>query len=61
MRELIGRLVSFLKRSSRDRELDDELSSHLQLAIDENMSQGLSESEARRRAVTPAARGEHRR
>ncbi|HKW31448.1 MAG TPA: ABC transporter permease [Candidatus Acidoferrum sp.] len=44
------RLRSFFRRSQLDRDLDAEISSHLQLAIEENLQRGLSPAEARRQA-----------
>jgi predicted permease len=45
------RLVGFLHGSRFDRELDNELRSHLQLHIDDNIRAGLMPHEARRRAI----------
>ena len=50
LRQLLHRLHSLFRRTPLDRELEAEISSHLQLAIDENLQRGLSPSEARRQA-----------
>src|SRR5690348_15207313 len=47
----LQRLFSFFRRSQLDRELDAEMSSHLELAIEENLRRGLSPMEARRQAL----------
>ena len=41
----------FRNRSRHERELTDELASHLQLHIDDNLRRGLSPDEARRQAL----------
>jgi ABC-type antimicrobial peptide transport system permease subunit len=50
LRSLIARLQAFWRPASLDRDLDDELSSHLQFAIDENLQRGMSPQEAERNA-----------
>src|SRR5215831_8416258 len=51
LRQFVFRLRSFFRRSQLDRELDAEMSSHLELAIEENLRRGLSPEEARRQAL----------
>jgi len=54
MRQLRAWLVRFkglFAKDARERELADELESHLQMHIDDNMRAGMSPSEARRVAV----------
>ena len=51
LRQLLHRILSLFLRNSLDRELDAEISSHLQFAIDENLQRGLSRAEARRQAL----------
>ncbi|HEY7210940.1 MAG TPA: ABC transporter permease [Bryobacteraceae bacterium] len=51
MREFWARLASFLKKSSRDRELAAEMELHLALAVEENIARGMTEAEARRQAM----------
>lgn len=51
LRTLLYRLRSFFWRTQLDRELDAEVSSHLELAIEENLQRGLSAEEARRQAL----------
>ncbi|HZO55380.1 MAG TPA: ABC transporter permease [Bryobacteraceae bacterium] len=50
-RELLARIGSFFRRGQRDADFDRELSSHLQLAIDDNIRAGMSPGEARRAAA----------
>ena len=49
-RQLLHRLAALFTRAADDRELDAELSSHLDFAIAENLRKGMSPSEARRQA-----------
>jgi len=51
LQQSVQRLRSFFRRAQLDRDLDDEISSHLQLAIEENLQRGLSPAEARRQAI----------
>ncbi len=51
IRELLNRLRSFSSPKPLDRELDAEMASHLEMAIEENMRRGLSREEARREAM----------
>ncbi|PYT95189.1 MAG: hypothetical protein DMG38_27975 [Acidobacteria bacterium] len=51
LRRMLHRLRSFFRRAQLDRDLDAEISTHLQLAIEENLQRGLSYDEARRRAL----------
>ena len=50
-RGVIGRLRAFFQRKPLDRELDEEISSHVQFAIDENVARGMTPEEARRQAL----------
>ncbi|HKW61530.1 MAG TPA: ABC transporter permease [Candidatus Acidoferrum sp.] len=50
-RQSFHRLRFFFRRTELDRDLDAEISSHLQFAIDENLQRGLSLAEARRQAL----------
>jgi hypothetical protein len=47
----LQRSGSFFRKQPLDRELDAEMQSHLQMAVDENLRQGLSMQEARRQAM----------
>src|ERR1700757_2839085 len=47
----LQRLFSFFRRSQLDRDLDAEVSSHLELATEENLRRGLSPTEAHRQAM----------
>jgi ABC-type antimicrobial peptide transport system permease subunit len=51
LRSLITRFANLFRRSSLDRDLAAEISSHLDLAIEENLRSGLSPQEARRQAL----------
>jgi MacB-like periplasmic core domain/FtsX-like permease family len=51
VRQGFHRLRSFFRRAQQDRELDAEMSAHLELAIEENLERGLPPAEARRRAL----------
>lgn len=51
LRRLFHRLRSSFRRAEQDRELDAEMSAHLELAIEENLKRGLSALEARRQAL----------
>ncbi len=47
----INRIAALFRRRRLDDDLDEELRSHLEMAIERNLRQGLSEEQARRRAV----------
>ncbi|HUB53374.1 MAG TPA: ABC transporter permease, partial [Terracidiphilus sp.] len=49
--ETFNRVRSFFTRASLDRELDQEMASHFEMAVEENMRRGMSHDEARRRAL----------
>ena len=51
IREASNRVRSFFHKQQRDAELDAEISTHVELAFEENMRQGMPEAEARRRAL----------
>jgi putative ABC transport system permease protein len=51
LKQLLHRMYSFFRRAQLDRDLDAEVSSHLELAIEENLRRGLSSTEARRQAA----------
>ncbi len=64
-RQLFHRLGSFFRRARLDEDLDAELATHLELAIEENMQRGMSAEEARRQALirfggTEQAKQQHR-
>jgi putative ABC transport system permease protein len=48
---LLTRILNLFKKPNLDRELSDELNSHLQLHIDDNLERGMSPEEARRVAL----------
>src|SRR6185437_13224562 len=51
LRQLLNRLRSSFPSVSRDRELNAEMASHLELATEENMKRGMPPEEARRQAL----------
>lgn len=51
LRQLLHRLRAMFHRAEQDRDLDKEMSAHLELAVEENLQRGLSPSEARRQAL----------
>ena len=51
LQQSLRRLLSFFHRAQLDRDLNAEMSTHLQLAIEENLQRGLPPSEARRQAL----------
>jgi predicted permease len=65
IREMLQRIRSFLHRDELDRELDMEMASHLEMAVEENVRKGMTAEEARRKAAMrfgglPQARITHR-
>src|SRR5258707_15824119 len=51
IRASLARLLGTFVSSRRDRELAEELDSHLQLHIDDNVRAGMTPAEARRQAL----------
>ena len=51
LRVFLAKLVGFVRRAQRERAFDEELESHLQLHIDDNVRAGMPPDEARRRAL----------
>jgi predicted permease len=51
LRQTLYRLLAFFQRSLLDRDLDDEMAAHLELAVEENLERGLAPAEARRQAL----------
>ncbi len=51
IRAVFLRLGSLLQKSRRERELENELTSHLELHIDDNLRAGMTPGEARRQAI----------
>ena len=51
LRVFLAPLVGFVRRAQRERAFDEELESHLQLHIDDNVRAGMPPDEARRRAL----------
>ena len=48
VRALWARAVSYLGRARRERELDEELSSHLEMHVADNVRAGMAPEDARR-------------
>ncbi|MGO8786808.1 MAG: ADOP family duplicated permease [Terriglobia bacterium] len=51
MREIFSRLRAFFRKERLDTEVEAEMASHLELAIEENLRRGISLEEARRQAL----------
>ncbi|MEO6910620.1 MAG: permease prefix domain 1-containing protein, partial [Edaphobacter sp.] len=51
LQQALNRLRSFFHKEPLDRELDAEVATHLDLAIEENIRSGMPPTEARRRAL----------
>src|SRR5688572_2262761 len=51
LRELIQRFGGLFNKQRKDRELDDEIESHLQMHIEDNLRLGMTPEEARREAM----------
>ncbi len=51
LREAFHRILSFFHKQQRDSDLDAELQSHIDLAVEENINKGMPPEEARRRAL----------
>jgi putative ABC transport system permease protein len=51
IRTLLSRCASFFRRQRLDKDLDEELHSHIELAMEENIQRGMSEEEARTAAL----------
>src|SRR6185437_8802046 len=51
LRILVSRIAAIFRRGSLDASLDEELRTHIDLAVEEHMRGGLPESEARRLAL----------
>jgi len=65
LRQSIHRVLSFFRKEPLDRELNAEMASHLEFAIEENLRRGMSPEEARRQALVrfggvDQARQQHR-
>src|SRR6266481_3223401 len=51
LREFILRFGGLFNKQRKDRELDEEIESHLQLQIEDNLRLGMTQEEARREAL----------
>jgi len=51
IREAVNRVQSFFQKKQQDSEMDAEMKSHLELAVEENMNQGMLWEEAQRKAL----------
>jgi predicted permease len=51
LREAFNRVLSFFRSEQLDREVNEEMASHLEMAVEENLRRGMSAEEARRQAL----------
>lgn len=51
LREAFNRCLSFFRKQTLDHDLDIEMASHIEMAIEKNLQRGLSPLEARRQAI----------
>jgi len=51
LRTLMSRCLGFVLGKRMDSDLDDELRSHVDFAVEENLGRGMPEAEARREAL----------
>jgi len=51
IRTLLSRIAAFFGRQKLDADLDEELRTHIELAVEENLKQGMNAQEARRAAL----------
>jgi putative ABC transport system permease protein len=51
IRTLLSRCAAFFRRERLDRDLNDELQSHIEFAVEENLQRGMSQEEARTAAL----------
>ncbi|MGC1299790.1 MAG: ABC transporter permease [Alloacidobacterium sp.] len=51
LRQMLNRLRSFFRKEPLDRELDAEMASHMEMAVEENVRRGMNPEEARRQAM----------
>src|SRR5581483_6641517 len=51
LREVFNRIRSFFRKNPQDQELKQEMASHLEMAVEENIRRGMSAEEARRQAL----------
>ncbi len=51
LREMSNRMRAFVHKEPLDRQLDEELASHVDMAVEENLRSGMSAEEARRQAL----------
>jgi predicted permease len=49
-KEAVNRTRSFFRKTELDRELNEEMAAHLEMAVEENMRRGMGREEARRQA-----------
>jgi len=51
LQETLNRIRSFVRKAPLDRELNEEMAAHLEMAVEENLRRGMSGEEARRQAL----------
>jgi hypothetical protein len=59
-REVFNRIRSFFRKDPLDQELNEEMASHLQMAVEENIRRGMSAEEARRQALVASVESSNR-
>ena len=57
IRHALGRIFFFLRSSQLEKDFSSEMSTHLELAIEENLKLGMSPAEARRTVRTRGRAG----
>jgi len=53
LRQTFNRFRAFFRTDQLDSEVKDEMAAHLEMAVEENLSRGMSAEEARRQALCP--------
>ena len=51
LREALNRIRSFFHSDQLDQEVNEEMASHLEMAVEENLRRGMPAEEARRQAL----------
>jgi macrolide transport system ATP-binding/permease protein len=51
LRALLARAMGLVDRDSRERDFDEELASHLEMHVEDNIRAGMTPAEARRAAL----------
>src|SRR4051812_6601414 len=59
LRTLVLRVLGFARKDRLDRDLEEELATHIEMATEENVRRGMSAAEARRDALVHFGGVEH--